>query len=189
MKKSRFLLVVIIVVTALSFAGGAEKASAGGHWATRTVESRGGGRYGSFITVSVFVHTQSPVMPITLAHHIAPPGFPYEWFAKDAADSFRKNGLKVNTASAVKDEHPKAKECMKIHVTSNDKNLEGCILTFEKKEDLEAQQKHYLALNEKGELHNWSFVKDNVLLVLDGSVSEEEARLYESSLGAMAADK
>lgn len=191
MRKSTIILAVIM--TALSLAGGIEEASAGGHWTTRTV-STGGARGGGTVRyVSVYVRTPSSYIPVTLTHHIAPPGFPYEWFAKDAAESFIKNNLEIDIASTSKDENmPDAaniKECMKIFVASDGRKHEACILTFEKKEDLEAQQGHYLALNEKGELYNWSFVKDNMLVVLDGSVSEEDARLYEDSLCSLKEDK
>ena len=77
------------------------------------------------------------------------------------------------------------KEAVSFDLSSLGKDAGGSINTFKYREDLKDLQKHFLALNEKGELHTWSFVKDNVLLILTGNVPEEIARLYETALAGL----
>ncbi len=61
-------------------------------------------------------------------------------------------------------------------------DAEVVIHTFNLKNDLKDVQKYFLERNERGEFYTWSFVKDNVLLVLTGTIPEDVARQYENAL-------
>ena len=58
----------------------------------------------------------------------------------------------------------------------------GRIETFREEAELKEKQALYLRLNTSGELHTWSFVRDNVLLILPGVIPEVTARNYERAL-------
>jgi hypothetical protein len=151
---------------------------AGSHEETFACCSRGvspSGHFGS-----------SPHNGVTLPPPIVPPGFPYRWETSDVVDSFKEKKLAVTEVSTVTKADSslpaKVKEMSKFSFTLSGEQREGYIFSFEKKKNLLKSQKHYLELNERGELYTWSFVKDNILLVLAGSIPEEKARLYESVL-------
>jgi len=76
----------------------------------------------------------------------------------------------------------RAKEDIKFSIPSIGEDVAGCILGFNVKYDLEKVKKHYLSLNKKNKFHSWTFVKDNILLVLDGRMTEERARKFEKAL-------
>ncbi len=116
-----------------------------------------------------------------------PPGFPYKWSGKDLIKRFSESGLEIEKAeSVVEANHSnlavKANEMTRFSIPSFGENIEGFILCFQQKNDLEKAKKYYLELNEKGELYTWSFVKDNIVLVLTGTITEEKARQYEKIL-------
>ena len=116
-----------------------------------------------------------------------PPGFPYKWVGDELVRHFSEDGLvlkKIRKISKFKDiDLPsETKEILSFSTSSNEEGMDGYMLFFEKDKDLNNAKEHFLEMNEKGELHTWSFVKDNVLLLLAGTIREEDARLYESSL-------
>jgi hypothetical protein len=136
----------------------------------------------------------SPGTPHAASPHfyqpIVPPGFPHKWLYRDVVQSFIENGLAVQEVNEVTVTENKllpaeAKEVAKFPIHSSKGKAEGCVLCFDDKDDLEEVTEHYRELNESGERYNWSFVKDNVLLVITGPVSEEEARQYEKVLYEM----
>lgn len=139
------------------------------------------------ITPTPISHTYTPTTP-TISH-VMPTIIVVSkhWLANQLAERFIKSGLPFNRVEKVKEADyipatSKFKECLKFQMAAINRVLGGCVITFENVEDLNKLKEHYLALNEKGEFHTWSFSKDNVLVVLSGELSEEEARLYEASL-------
>ncbi len=126
-------------------------------------------------------------VPPNVLPQIAPPGFPSEFFAKEVVKSFNKNGLKIKKADTIEktgyNSHFLAiKEGIQFSTPSSGDEIAGCILSFKLKNDLNKLQKHYLKLNKKGELYSWSFKMNNILVVLKGSMVENEARKYEKVL-------
>jgi hypothetical protein len=117
-----------------------------------------------------------------------PPGFPHKWFTKEVINLFDKKGLKVSKPNPITERTKNnsiintTNEAVKFDLISIGKDVGVSIHIFETWDDLDKAQKHFLDLNEKGELYTWSFVKDNVLLVLTGTIPEEVAREYESAL-------
>ena len=61
----------------------------------------------------------------------------------------------------------------------------GCILEIDKKRNFETVQNYYLNLNENNELHTWSLVKDNILVVIEGTMPEKEIQEYRAVLADM----
>ncbi len=123
-----------------------------------------------------------PIPPL-----IIPPEFFHTWGAKDVIESFNKNKLEIEAVSQVTEveKRPlpvKTKEVKRFSVPSSGDGTWGYIFTFEKKNNLNKSQKHYLELNEKGDLYTWSFVKDNILLLVTGTIPEDIAKQYQSAL-------
>jgi hypothetical protein len=120
-----------------------------------------------------------PVVPL--------PQFFNNWSITDVVNSFQGNGLEIGDIRQVTDVDQsflpaRVKEGIKFSIPSVGEEVAGCILSFNDKYNLEKVRKHYLGLNEKGEFYTWTFVKDNILLVLDGRLPESMAREYERAL-------
>jgi hypothetical protein len=116
-----------------------------------------------------------------------PPGFPQDWLIKDAVESIEEKGLIIENVKEVTEDDYRslpanANKGIKFTMPSFEEDTEGCILSFKRKDNIEAVQNHFLELNEKGELYTWSFVKDNLLLVLSGTLPGLKARQYEQAL-------
>jgi len=111
----------------------------------------------------------------------------YKWSPNDVINIFNAKGLEVQDIKPLTAEDyislpAKAKEAIKFTIPSNGEHAEGCILSFERRDDMEKITGHYRKLNKKGKLHSWTFIKDNVLVVLKGEIPEKKARLYEDAL-------
>lgn len=111
----------------------------------------------------------------------------YKWTPEDVMKAILVNGIEIKKTGPVTEADysslpAKAKEAVRFSSPSIGDNAIGCILTFEHRDDMEKIINHYRGLNNKEELFSWTFVKDNALIVLDGLVSEEKARPYETAL-------
>jgi hypothetical protein len=116
-----------------------------------------------------------------------PPGFPYKWVGKDLILRFNESNLEVEHTEPVSEvDHinlPTNKmEVTRFSIPSFGEDMSGCIFSFEKKYNLEKVRKQYRKLNKIGKLYTWSFVKDNIILIMAGIIPEEKARLYETVL-------
>jgi len=126
--------------------------------------------------------------PPAVAPKPQPPLFiPYKWLPGDVINIFNANGLEVQdikplTAEDYSSLPAKAKEAIKFTIPSNGEHAEGCIFSFERRDDMEKITDHYRKLNKKEKLHSWTFTRDNVLVVLKGEIPEKKARLYEDAL-------
>lgn len=125
--------------------------------------------------------------PLMIMPPPMPPGFPYKWVGNDLILRFNESNLEVEHTEPVAEvDHinlPTNKmEVTKFSIPSFGEDMAGCIFSFEKKYNLEKVRKHYLKLNEMGKLYTWSFVKDNIILIMAGIIPEEKARLYENVL-------
>lgn len=62
----------------------------------------------------------------------------------------------------------------------------GRILSFASLEDLEKSRAYYVDLGrESAAFYSWTFVKDNILVQINGDLPEEKAQQYEAALNAM----
>jgi len=126
------------------------------------------------------------VVPVT-----QPPWFPHSfqniWSADDVVKVLNEQSLEVEAPEFITETDrfglpATTKELIKFSMPSIGKGIQGCILIFELKDNLNKNKNYYSALNDKGHPHTWSFLKDNILLVIDGAVPEEKAKQYESAL-------
>jgi len=66
---------------------------------------------------------------------------------------------------------------------------EGCggrVFSFASQKDLEAMEHYYVELGRATAwLFSWVFVKDNIVVQINGTLPEEQARQYEAALNAM----
>ena len=119
-----------------------------------------------------------------------PVGWPHILFAKDVVKSFYAKELNVEKTGIIPEEEldalpGRAHEGIEFSLPTTDKNLRGCVLSFKKKKNFEKIKHYYLDLNQKGLLHSWSFTKDNILVVLDGTMSEEKVGEFKVVLDEM----
>jgi len=171
-------LTIGVVVTALIAGGFVEKAFAPP------------GRHGLDTSSISFQGWGYPTAPPIVHQPMMPPGFPHKWVTRDVVKSFNENGLEVENVKPVKETEnlslpANTEEAIEFSIPSSGEDVAGCILCFEDKDDMEKVTEHYRELNKEGELYNWSFVKDNILLILKGSLPEEVAREYEKVLYEM----
>jgi hypothetical protein len=139
-------------------------------------------------------HTAPPSAssPMQIQPNVMPSPTPspftyYKWTPEDVVNTMLTNGIEINKTGLVTEADysslpAKAKEAVRFASPSIGNNAIGCILTFERRYDMEKIINHYRELNNKAELYSWTFVKDNALIVLNGLVGEEKARRYESAL-------
>ncbi len=119
-----------------------------------------------------------------------PPGWPQMWLAADVIKTFTGNGLTVEKTKKDADIElsglsAKTKEAIRFSVSLNSRQLQGCVLEFHEKNEFDKVKKHYLALNNNGKLHTWSLSRDNILLVIDGSMPDMVIRKYATVLAEM----
>jgi hypothetical protein len=167
MKKQKYIILMMIVYFAASY--------------TVDISASGIGKTGS----------GAPAMNKLAPPVIPPPGpplfIPYKWSPNDIINIFNKEGLEIKdikplTAEDYKSLPARAKEARKFTLSLNGKDAEGCILSFERRDNMQKITDHYRSLNKKGKLFSWTFTKDNVLVVLKGQIPEAKARLYEDAL-------
>jgi hypothetical protein len=146
---------------------------------------------------NIFAHMEGNPSGSTSGSHRTPPAvipkpgpplfMQYKWSPDDVINIFNANGLEVQDIKPLTTEDysslpAKAKEAIKFTIPSNGEHAEGCILSFERRDDMEKIAGHYRKLNKKDKLHSWTFTRDNVLVVLKGEIPGKRARLYEDAL-------
>ncbi len=143
--------------------------------------ARGG--YSSFFNYNIApVPNFPPPAPSWFPH-----SFPHIWSADEVVNVFSMQNLEVKEPEIITETDrfglpASVGELIKFSIPSIGKNIQGCILSFEFKDNLIKNSKYYIDLNDKGQPYTWSFLKDNILLVIDGAVPEEKAKQYESAL-------
>ncbi|MEW6715744.1 MAG: hypothetical protein AB1306_11735 [Nitrospirota bacterium] len=130
--------------------------------------------------------------PMQIQPNVMPSPIPssfthYKWTPEDVVNTMLTNGIEIQKTGQVTEADysslpAKAKEAVRFASPSIGENAIGCILTFDRRDDMEKVINHYRELNNKAELYSWTFVKDNALIVLNGLVGEEKAKPYENAL-------
>jgi hypothetical protein len=83
-----------------------------------------------------------------------------------------------------------AVEATPFRIPSAGANEGGIILSFYKADDLARMRNYYLALNKSlPQFSSWVFVKDNILLQINGSLPGPKARQYAAALEALESEK
>jgi hypothetical protein len=87
---------------------------------------------------------------------MVPPGFPYKWISAEVVESFEDNQLAVKVTETVtehdyKNMPAKAEEGIKFSFPMLDESKKGCILSFDKKNDMYKLKKYFLDRNNEGD--------------------------------------
>ncbi len=114
----------------------------------------------------------------------------YKWSTKDVVKIFNIAGLGINNSEPLNhlDYYylpTYANQAIKFTLPSLKKEWAGNIFSFNIKSSMERIKKYYLKKNSKGELYSWTFEKDNILVVLNGLIVEEKARMFEHALNQL----
>jgi hypothetical protein len=113
------------------------------------------------------------------------------WTSNDVVEIFKSASLEVaGTRPMTKDDYGmapmRAIEGTHFVIPSLCSNCGGRILSFSSQEDLEATKTYYEDLGKNNALFfSWVFVKDNILIQINGDLPEGKARQYESALNSL----
>lgn len=114
-----------------------------------------------------------------------------QWTSTDVVDVFKSASLEVEGARPMtKDDYGmapmRAVEGTRFFIPSLCTDCGGRIFSFSSQEDLEATKTYYAELGKNSALFfSWVFVKDNILVQINGDLPEEKARQYESALNSL----
>jgi hypothetical protein len=114
-----------------------------------------------------------------------------QWKSADVIGVFKSESLEI------RDPHPMTKddygtapmraiEGTHFFLPSLCSDCGGRIFSFSSQEDLEATKTYYEDLGKNSALlFTWVFVKENILVQINGDLPEEKARQYESALSSL----
>lgn len=111
-----------------------------------------------------------------------------KWSSQQAVEVLQGAGLEVeNPTPMTKDDYGLAPmiatEATRFFIPSLCDDCGGRVFAFENADDLEAMQTYYEKLAEGSAIFfSWVFVKDNILVQINGDMPEEQARQYETAL-------
>lgn len=115
----------------------------------------------------------------------------HRWRNSEIITIFHNAGLTADVIrGATKDERDGFSGGMRVEATlfqlSPRQEERGMILVFENAADLGTMRAYYLGLNKSlPQYRSWLFVKDNVLLQINGEVPEERAKEYAAQLDSL----
>jgi hypothetical protein len=113
------------------------------------------------------------------------------WNSQQVLEAFIAAGLEAETARPMTpDDYGIAPlvaiEGTRFFIPSLCDNCGGRIMSFSTQEDLEAVQNYYNELSRSSAMFfSWVFVRDNILVQINGDLPEASARQYESVLNEM----
>lgn len=114
-----------------------------------------------------------------------------KWTSSQATEAFVAAGLEAeNLTPMTKDDYGMAPlvavEGTRFFVPSICDDCGGRVMAFDSQEDLDAVKEYYVKLGEGSALFfSWVFVKDNLLVQINGDLPEEQARQYEAALNSL----
>lgn len=116
----------------------------------------------------------------------------YEKYSSaDVVQAFRDAKLEIGTTFAMGPQDygaapMTAAEATRFLIPSLGEDSGGRIFSFSSPADMESLRAYYTELGKASALFfSWVFVKDNILVQINGSLPEEQARQYEAALGAL----
>ena len=114
------------------------------------------------------------------------------WKSSQVVDAFKAAGLEViqPTLMTVKDyglSPMAADEGIHFIIPSLCVDCGGRIFSFSTPEDLALMQSYYVSLSKKvsAALFSWVFVKDNILVQINGDLPEAQANKYQAALNSL----
>ncbi len=114
-----------------------------------------------------------------------------KWTTAQVTSAFTASGLECeSTRSMTKDDYGMgpmtAKEGTRFLIPSLGDDNGGRIFSFSSQDDLDKTKTYYVELGKSSALFfSWVFVKDNILVQINGDLPEATARKYETSLNTI----
>ncbi len=133
----------------------------------------------------------TPTLTISIA--TASPTQPYQmWTARQVIDAFEAAGLEtgeyhINDPLDLFGAPPLAVEFIRFFVPSRGQDAGGMVSSFASQEDFDMVYQHHkdLGWHDSGLYYPWVYVRDNILLQINGILSEPEAQKYADALDHM----
>lgn len=140
------------------------------------------------VIVTQIVEVTSTPEPPTSTPEPSPTVSFQKWTSTDVVEAFKSASLEAeNTRPMTKDDYGaapmRAIEGTRFIVPSICPDCGGRIMSFSNQEDLDLTKAYYEELGKNSAiLFSWVFVKDNILVQINGNLSEEKAKQYELAL-------
>ena len=140
------------------------------------------------VVIAQIVEVTSTPEPPTSTPEPSPTLSFQKWTSTEVAEAFQSASLEAeNTRPMTKDDYGaapmRAIEGTRFIVPSICPDCGGRIMSFSNQEDLEITKAYYEEIGKNSAiLFSWVFVKDNILVQINGSLAEEKAKQYESAL-------
>ncbi len=133
--------------------------------------------------------TSTPV-PTSTPQATATPTFA-KWTVAQAESAIQAAGLEfANPTPMTKDDYGlapmTAKEAIHFLVPSVCSDCGGRLYSFSSQDDLNRMKEYYDKLGQaSAAFFSWTFVKDNILIQINGDMKEDQARKYETALNSL----
>ena len=138
------------------------------------------------ITATPVPPTPTPA-PTNTPEPTATPAF-VRWNSEQVVQAFKDAGLEAeSTRPMTKDDYGMAPyvatEGTRFLIPSLCSDCGARIMSFDSEEDLNLTREFYVRLGEQSAMFfSWTFVKDNILVQINGDLPEDQARQYEAAL-------
>lgn len=133
------------------------------------------------------VVTATPVPPTPTPEATATPSFAH-WNTQPAADAILAAGLEfVDPRPMTKDDYGfapmNAQEAVRFLIPSICSDCGGRLYSFSSQADLDLMKSYYDELGKQSAImFSWLFVKDNLLIQINGDLPEDQALKYQAAL-------
>lgn len=113
------------------------------------------------------------------------------WHPAEVIAAFRSAGLEVGDIVQLEPSSQglapiTEKEGIRFLIPSIGADAGGRIFSFRNEADLAAKRAYYEGLNRRGSMtFSWIFVRENILVQINGTLPQERARRYEAAIQAM----
>lgn len=142
------------------------------------------------VVTQIVVVTSTPEPP-TLTPEPSPTPTFQRWTSRDVVEAFKSASLEVEEARPMtKDDYGmapmRAIEGTRFLIPSLCSDCGGRIFSFSSQEDLNLTKTYYEELGKSSAMFfSWVFVKDNILVQINGDLPEEQAKKYEAALNSL----
>lgn len=141
--------------------------------------------------VNEFIVVTATPVPVTATPEPTPT-VPYvKWNGQNVVNAFKSAGLEAEgTYQMTKDDYGLAPlmavEGLRFFIPSLCSDCGGRIMSFDDPTGLEATKAYYVELGKSSAaLFSWVFVKDNILVQINGDLPEDRALKYQAALETM----
>ncbi len=142
------------------------------------------------LVTQLVVVTATPLPPTPTPEATPTPTF-NRWTTSQAGDAILAAGLEFESPRPMeKDDYGmapmSAQEAVRFLTPSVCADCGGRLFSFSSQADLDLMQKYYEELGRQSALlFSWVFVKDNILIQINGDLPEDQALKYQASLDGM----